>query len=452
MKKRKLLLVAALGAMLVTGACSNGGNAANDPTNAPTTGGESSQTPSTPEKKVNITFWGAIQEENGPKDVVDAWNMANPNIQVEYVRYVNDNAGNTKLDTALISKSDAPDIFISYGETHLNRRVNAGMAAPLDDLMAQAGLDVDDIIGSDNIMKYDNKIFSLPAMKLVAAVLLNQSALDEAGVALPEDWTWEEHNELAKKLTKGDRKGTYIAPPSESIPRFALIESKSVDPYYKDDGTSNFDSPVLRTALEQQKMLYDQDLMIQWAEARANKVLGQSTFLTGESAMVIGGTHFIRYVKDTKNYPRDFKVAFAPMPQIQKGANVNTAGFNDYMSINKNSENKEAAMKFIAWYLQEGNNYMIPGGRLPSNRHADIDKVVELFVGDDIDLMDGESLKRVLKKDYQFPLQPTSTAYAELSTIMSEELEKYYMNVQDLDQTMNALKSRADKAIQAAQK
>lgn len=31
--------------------------------------------------------------ESGPQEAVDAWNKANPNIKLEYVRYVNDDVG-----------------------------------------------------------------------------------------------------------------------------------------------------------------------------------------------------------------------------------------------------------------------------------------------------------------------------------------------------------------------
>lgn len=444
MKKKGRLALAVFTALsLVISACGSNGSAP-----AP----ESSAPAGTGEQSVKLKFWGAVAEENGPKDVADAWNQANPDIQVEYVRYVNDESGNTKLDTALISQSDAPDIFISYGETYLMRRVNAGMAYALDELIAKEGFQTDEVIGLDNIITFDGKIYYLPAMKLINAILLNQSALEEAGQKLPEQWTWEEHNALAKTLTKGDRLGAFISPPTESIPRFTLLQSKPVDPYYTDAGSSNFDSAAIRKGLELQKELYDNGSMLKWSEAIANKAAPQTEFLTGKAAMVFGGTHFIRYVKDTKSYPRDFKVTFAPVPQYEEGGNVNTAGFNDFMSINKNSKNKEAAMKFVSWYLTEGNKLMIPGGRLPSSKQANIDEVADLFVGEGADLMDVDALKRVLKQEYRFPMQAKSTAFAELTKVLQEEAEKYFLNVQSLDKTMEALKTRADQAIQAAGK
>ncbi|MEK8127224.1 extracellular solute-binding protein [Paenibacillus filicis] len=442
---RKGLPLAALAACLAfTGCASNTGNGSE----------KAAGTPNTETKKglVKLTMWGGVPEESGPKDVVAAWNKANPDLQVEYIRYVNDDSGNTKLDTALISKTDAPDIFISYGETYYNRRMNAGMAAPLDELIAKSGFKVDEIIGNGNIIKSNHTTYYLPAMKQLSMVLINQTTLTAAGDKLPEQWTWDEYITLAGKLTKGEAKGSFIQAPGEILPKIALTLAKPKDSYYNDKGLSNFDSPALKKGLELQKQLYDKGNMVTWAETVSNKLATHSELFTGKANMILGGTHLLRYVKDTKNFPREFKVAFAPNPQLEAGGKVNIAGFNDLMSINSKSTHKEEAMKFIAWYLSEGNTAMIAGGRIPTNKKADTDKVAELLVGDAAALMDVDSLKKILKTDYVFPAQVESAAYTELTKILTEESEKYFMNVQPIDKTMQSLKARADQAIQAAKK
>src|SRR5690554_5724460 len=51
---------------------------------------------------VTLTFWGGAPPDQGPAEVVENWNKANPDIQVEYERFVNDDAGNKTLETALL--------------------------------------------------------------------------------------------------------------------------------------------------------------------------------------------------------------------------------------------------------------------------------------------------------------------------------------------------------------
>lgn len=439
-QRTKVIPLAALAVMLTFSGCL--GSATDSPKSSNAAG----------KKSVKLKMWGGVPEENGPKAAVDNWNAANPDIQVEYIRYVNDDSGNTKLDTALISNTEAPDIFVSYGETYYNRRMNAGMAEPLDEWISKVGFNVDEIIGNENIIKANNKLYYLPAMKQLSMVMINQTALTEAGEALPTKWTWDDYVKLAEKLNKGKVKGSFIQAPGEILPKIMLTLDKPTDSYYTKEGLSSFDSPSVKKGLELQKQLYDKGYMVSWSETISNKLATYSELFTKNTNMILGGTHLMRYVKDTKNFPRDFKVAFAPNPQYIAGGKVNIAGFNDLMSINSKSAYKEEAMKFMAWYLSEGNTALIASGRIPTNKKADMNKVADMFIGDAASLMDVESLKNILKTEYTFPAQIQSVAYAELTKIMQEESEKYFMNVQNLDKTMQALKERADQAIKAAKK
>ena len=73
--------------------------------------------------KVKLTMWGAVPPENGPQEVVDTWNAEHPDIQVEYVRFVNDDDGNLKLDTAL-STGQNVDLNFNYTLKNLDKSIN----------------------------------------------------------------------------------------------------------------------------------------------------------------------------------------------------------------------------------------------------------------------------------------------------------------------------------------
>ena len=92
MKKTTLSLLSAAIVLGVAAGCgSSGENAAK---NSPAASSEA-------KKAVTLTMWGGVPAEAGPQLVVDNWNAKNPDIQVKYERFVNDDAGNLKLDTAL---------------------------------------------------------------------------------------------------------------------------------------------------------------------------------------------------------------------------------------------------------------------------------------------------------------------------------------------------------------
>lgn len=78
-----------------------------------------------------MRWWGGVPEANGPKQSIEAWNKANPDIQVEYVQYPNNDEGNVKLDTALQAEGEV-DICVTYGLARLKQRADAGALEPLD--------------------------------------------------------------------------------------------------------------------------------------------------------------------------------------------------------------------------------------------------------------------------------------------------------------------------------
>ncbi|THF77091.1 ABC transporter substrate-binding protein [Cohnella fermenti] len=439
---------AVLAASMILGGCggSNDGDG-QTASSAPSASGGSG-------KAITLQFWGGVPPESGPQEAVDNWNKLHPDIQVQYTRFVNDDAGNLKLETALLSNQDAPDVFMSYSDFNVTKRVEAGMIEPLDDLIAQVGFDVDGIIGVDNIKKFpDGHYYYLPANRNIGATLINKTALEAAGEQVPEAWTWDQFAALAKKLTTGDMKGTAMDAALNNYGEHLLAEEKPLDSYIKDDGTSNFDSPALKQGLELQKDLESSGAQLSRAEAVANKLTNQDALLTGKAAMVVSQIYMLRYIKDTTNYPHDFQIVFAPVPQLTEGGNVNIGGgMGDFMSINKNSPNKDAAIQFMDWYLKEGNMAMVPGGRIPTNKQADQAKIAEMLIGDAGDLIDQASLQAALSGDYVFPTSYNVPAPTELHQVYTEEMEKYLLGAQSIDAATAALKKRGDETIASAKK
>ncbi|OPH59915.1 hypothetical protein BC351_18485 [Paenibacillus ferrarius] len=450
--KKFIVLSAAclLSVSILVSACGKNDNASNSQTTKPSESPSATQQAGQP---VKLKWWGGTPEESGPKAVVDKWNAANKDIQVEYVRFVNDDPGNTKLDTALLSSNDAPDLFINYNDAIMDRRINAGMVEPLDDLIKKVGFDVGGVIGSGNLAKNKGKQYYLPGAKSLNLMLFNKSSLDAINEPVPVDWTWDDYAALAKKLTKPGQFGAFLAPTWEPLAFQTLTTAKPIDAYYAADGTSNFKDNAFKKGLEIQKQLLDAKALRPYAEGVANKILPEEELLKEKVAMAFAGTYLIRYIKDEKAFPnRKFQVAFAPVPQMEKGKNVNSGGLSDKLSINSHSANKEAAMKFLAWYLTEGNMEMVAGGRIPSNLKTDINKVAELLIGDKAQYFDKASFLNVIKANYTLAVNPTTAGSAAIRKALFEEAEKYFLGAQALDKTIEVMKQRADEAIKTASK
>ncbi len=98
----------------------------------------SAEQPAAPaaKKDVVLKMWGGVPPEAGPQKAVEAFNKqyADKGITIEYERFVNDDQGNLKLETYLLSGSDI-DVYISYTRTALLKRAQGNMAMDLTQLI-----------------------------------------------------------------------------------------------------------------------------------------------------------------------------------------------------------------------------------------------------------------------------------------------------------------------------
>lgn len=448
--------------MTILAGCSGSGSSPSNSTNNSgsssnaSSGGNSGPSDSSDHEVVTLNWWGAIPPESGPATVVENWNKANPNIQINYHRFVNDDAGNTKLETALLASGEV-DIFISYRMDLLAKRIESGMTEPLDDYISKDGFDIEENFGSASIVKKDDQTYYIPAIILNDFVALNKAYLDAANLDVPKDWTWEEYKDYASKLSTGEGANKVWGSVVGNVPKVYEWMDKAVkvqlgsNALYKDDGTSNFDHPAFQQYLDDQVDLQNV-LQVQpnYAEAKATKLDGNQTFLSGKTAMFWQGTASIRNIKNLEDYPHDFVTAFAPVPKMTASDPYVTAGtgYLDYVSINARSKHKDAAWEFVKWYVTEGNEPMIEFGRVPAWKKADPDKVVELILGENPEkLFDVESFKSVLFLDKEFIVDTKFDNMAQIQKIVEEEGERAFIGEQTTEQAITNMKKRADEIL-----
>lgn len=420
------------------------GNSNTSETNA--TSGSATPTPTEEPVKepVKLTFWGGIPAETGPQAVVDDWNAKNPDIQVEYVRYVNDDAGNLKLDTALQTGENI-DLYVSYNSAQLANRIKGGFAADLTDILKANNYDVVAKMGeSAKDTMVDGKYYALPTTKDLQFFWLNKDALDAAGLPVPFDWTWDDVQAYAAKLTKDKTFGLlqfdFEIPIVMDGTMVALGNTKA-------DQTSNLDQSIIRHFLEvNYAMMHTDKSMPTLGDQLANKLPLDKMFLSGEGNMLHAGGWIFRSANNLKDFPRTFKIAFAPVPRIAKEQQdfKIQGGTGDLISINGKSKNQEAAWKFLQWYADGGMLPLAAGGRIPASKDADQDAAAKMLVAGAEDTYDLESLKNVVLG--VFPVfRPTLEK--QVQDARKEELEKYFLNSNNLDQTMKNITERHNKFI-----
>ncbi|OXM84368.1 ABC transporter substrate-binding protein [Paenibacillus rigui] len=404
-------------------------------------------TPAAEKKQpVTLTFWGGVPEENGPKAVVDAWNKQNPDIQVKYERFVNDDAGNLKLDTALIAGQNV-DLFVNYSTTRLQKRVDNGNVV---DMSAWKDYNIDEKMGPEAAeWKLDGKYYGLPTKKNIYFFWLNKDALDKAGLPVPTEWTWKDVQDYAVKLKTDKRYG--LVQHMEAFPD-PMDGSLAAKKYVKADGTSDFNNPLVGTWLETlNAMMQDGKATPPLGEQLTTKMPVETVFLKGEAAMMNAGEWIFRSANDLKANPRDFKIAFAPVPKVTKEqADYKIrGGLGDTISISAKSANKEAAWKFLKWYADGGMMPMASGGRIPSSKDASAEEATKLLLGDAAGTYDQDSLKKVVFGKF--------TTYnrdlpQQVMDLRREEYEKYFLGKQDLKTTLDALAKRHNDFLKQSKK
>lgn len=430
LKTKRLVFALALTALTSAAVigCSSGGSTE-----------QASQTPAAGEgaKKdpVKLVFWGGVPAEAGPKDVVDAWNAKNPDIQVEYVRFVNDDEGNLKLDTALITQQPA-DVYFSYNVPRLQKRISAGTAL---DLSRFSDYNIEEKMGpSAKDWIVDGKYYAIPTTKNVYMIWMNKNLMDEKGLPVPWDWTWQQMKEYGEALKTDQRFG---------LVQFMESYSDSLDSvltqygYTKPDGTSNMDHPGMAVWLETLNEMMKSRSTPPLGEQITSKMPVETMFLKGEAAMLNAGPFIFRTANNLQENPRDFKITFAPVPRVPEDPKEYRPrnGLGDGLTLNPKSKHVEEAWKFAKWYADEGIMLMAAGGRVPASKDVNRDEAVALMLKGVEQLYDQDALKRVLFEQVN---AFTRTVPQQVIDLRTQEYEKYFIGNQDLKQSLDNMVKR----------
>ncbi|XID90273.1 ABC transporter substrate-binding protein [Paenibacillaceae bacterium WGS1546] len=391
---------------------------------------------------IKLVLWGGVPPEAGPDSIVKAWNASHPGIALEYARFVNDDDGNLKLDTALMAGQQV-DLYFNYSLSQLERRIDAGIAL---DLSRFDDYDPDLKMGADaEAWKVDGKYYGVPTKKNAFFVALNKEALDEAGLPVPTSWTWSELREYARALSGTFKYGLLQHMEPFSDPMDSLLVHEG---YANASGRSNMDHPHLAYWLTTLREMMTEDRTTPpYGEQVTSKMPVEQMFLNGEAAMLNIGEWLMRSANNTAEYPRDFTIAFAPVPRLSERADefVTRGGLGDVISINPKSAHIEAAWEFVQWYADGGMLPMSEGGRLPASRDADMDAAMSYFLGDKLELYDVSSLEYVLYGD-KTPTFVRSVPQP-LLDMRVDEYEKFFLGDQSLERTLANMKRRHEAHI-----
>ena len=108
----------------------------------------------------------------------------------------------------------------------------------------------------------DDKYYGLPMKINTNLVMMNKDHLDEAGLEIPTEWTWDDYRDYAKALTTDEHYGSYLHTWHYLYSSMKLISKPEETSILKEDGSSNADDPMLRASLELRYQLEQEDQII----------------------------------------------------------------------------------------------------------------------------------------------------------------------------------------------
>jgi multiple sugar transport system substrate-binding protein len=325
--RRRLLKGAALGASAVVSTLASGPTvsllghraAAQDTAQVRLTGAPSSPEESRLLEQVLQDFKAKFP------DITVAWE---PVTQQYAEKLQTDLAAGTAADVFYVDSLLAPDLAAR------------GVLLPLDELMAEAGVRVEDFYtGLIEAFQWQGKTYGLPKDWSSLAMVYDPRAFDGAGIAAPPT-TWDELRSVAQTLLDATGQAPISLPPD--FARFIVFLYQAGGAVIGPDGSVVIDSPETRQALDYYYGLYQDGLAATPADVGAQ--WPGDAFAKDLGVIVFEGNWMFPFLAVTAPDKR-FLIAELPAGPAGKA----TMGFTVSYSINANTTVPEPAWELVTY-------------------------------------------------------------------------------------------------------
>ena len=315
-------------------------------------------------EEIQWMFWDDLDAtedliSKGYKDVIDRFNK-------DYEGKYHVTPITTNLEeyyaklNALVAAGTTPDVFIVSPGPNLTDYVTPGVAAPLDDYLAQDGWK--DTFTSDAVfsqMTYDGKIYAVPLNTAAACCFYNTEMFKDAGVEPPK--TWDEMLSVCEKLKAAGYTPLSISAGTAwclSMVGGYLCEAEGVDLAAIADGSDSWTNGKLEAAATKLK---DFSQYFQPTAAGDTNDVATANFYNGEAAMLIQGSWAIAQINGS-NPDFESKCGVFQFPGVDK-----IIAKSDSLAMSSTTKHPEAAAALIKYFTDDtAQKYTAEvGGKIP---------------------------------------------------------------------------------------
>ncbi|AGE22476.1 MULTISPECIES: ABC transporter substrate-binding protein [Geobacillus] len=399
-------------------------------------------------KTVTLKFMGweaSPLETEAVKKGLQKFMEENPNIRVQYTP-IPQSQYSSKLLTMLAGNA-APDVFFLGSEDYRTFQ-KKGVLLDLTPYFKEE-YSIDDFIPSAaSIMQIDGKIFGVSSCTVSPVLFYNKKLFDEAGIPYPSSdpqkaWTWKQFVEVAKKLTKknGDKVEQFgVFGLENNYMTVAEYFSNGGSPYNNSFTKSTFNTPEVKQVL--QSVL---DLRVKYGVAPETSVLEKigmrptQMLQTGKIGMLIDGSWSLQELASMK-----FPVGVAPLPKFKEAV---THGQAHVHAVSAKTKYPKEAWKLVSFLSSE--EYQIQlvkeGLWMPNRKALYTNEGIKKWYNKEVHPEGFEKMVTYFENAKPYPNAFLSNN--KITSIITEELDKFYYNGESLDKVVERIDNRSNEEL-----
>lgn len=260
---------------------------------------------------------------------------------------------------ALVAANETPDVFIVSPGPNLTDYVDPGVAAPLDDYLADGWKDsfTSDAVFSQ--MTYDGQVYAVPLNIAAACAFYNTEMFEAAGAKVPTNW--DELLDACEKLqAAGYTPITISAGTAWCLSMVAgyLCEMEGVDLAALADGSATWEDGKLEKAATK---LVELSKYFQPTAAGDTNDVATSNFYNGEAAILIQGSWAIGQING-ENPDFESKCGVFQFPGVER-----VIAKSDSLAMSSSTKYPEACIALMKYFTDDtAQKYTAEvGGKIP---------------------------------------------------------------------------------------
>lgn len=322
-----------------------------------TTSTDNGSTSGSKAENVTITFQNIYPDPNTPSykiahQIGDQYTKDHPNVKIEWDS-LNTDQQKLKLKTQAASK-EVPDITIVNPAAQMKDFVDAGLFAPLNDMLDQNGLKDTFQEGILDFYSFDNNVYALPDGNNVGVMFYNKKLFEQAGITAPPTTFDELINDVKTLKSKGitpmvtGEKDTWTG----SFLFMNVLLRTNNGPGFLSDvaaGTKTFNDPAFVEAVDSFEKLVQAGAFQDGATSMDYNA-GESLFKTGKAAMYYMGTWATGAI-DQSDVGADVGVFKFPTVNGKGNADEYMLAPGSAFAISANSKHLQETKDFLNYFM-----------------------------------------------------------------------------------------------------